>query len=323
LPSPDRGPITRALHPDPGRRFASCGELIDALARGAAAKPPPTRIVLPPLLAVPGQSPAVPVTPLPQPSEVIGHLLEQAPGPLQLHQADGFNYLLQPGALLKHTATAFVSARLARLKVEAFRQQWNADLLHDREGTFVLRVPLGGSFWQRCFGPLPALELHLRLPPNGTTEELTALHLTIRPVRCQPEQAAAALVVHGPPLLHSLRTIFQVEADRRAPGRLPYEHAVGVFPVGDDRQLGEALVCHGKDVSAGGIGFFAPQRLPAEQLYVQSLLTPQFAGLALLGRVVRERPCGDGRYEVGVAFAQGPGTLDRPRRGLPTVRFEG
>jgi len=322
LPAPDREPIARALNPNPERRFATCAELIDALDRGAAA----TRqvaIVLAPVIAVPGPPTRAAADPLPQPLEVIGQMLEQATGTFRLRRSNALGYLLDPGTMLKHTCAAYLSARLARFKLEGFRQQWNADLIHSEESAFVLQVPLAGSFWQRCLGREPALEVHLHLiSPRGATEALTAVRVELRPVRCKYEQAVAALEQHGPPLLHSLRNFLQVEPERRARDRVPFEHALGLFPVLDDHQLGDAVVCQGKDLSLCGLGLFAPQAPPGKHVYVQFLLTPELAALALLGRVVRVQPSGRGRCELGLAFAEGSDSFAHTPNGVPAVRLD-
>ena len=144
----------------------------------------------------------------------------------------------------------------------------------------------------------------------------------MRPIGCEPEQAVAALERHGPLVLRSLRAALQVEPERRAQYRIPFTHAVGVFPVLDGQQLGDGLVCQGKDISASGLGLFAAEPPPPGHVYVQSLLTPQLAAVALLGRVLRVQPGAQGRHEVGIAFAEGPEAFLATRAGVRTVRVD-
>jgi hypothetical protein len=313
LPAGDRAAIARALHPDPEGRFATCTELFDALDRVPVTAARPAVVVLPPVIPapLPCGGPA-PDGPLPEPRDLIGEMVRHATGPLELHEPDTVRYLLDPGRLLRHTCGAYLAGRLGMLKLEGFRHQWNAEALSTDTSTVAMRVPLIGSFWERCLGREPALEVRLRLNlPRVPGAVLTTVHIEIRPVRCRPADAVAALERHGPALLHGLRAALQAEPERRGKDRLPFAHALGVFPVLDDQQLGEALVCQGKDVSRSGIAFFAPAAPPGSHLFVQSLLTPQLAVTALLGRVVRARRQSDGRYEVCAAFAEGPETLLR------------
>jgi hypothetical protein len=324
LPAADREVIARALNADPKRRFATCSELIEALdgpcERGAsvpAAAPAP--VVLPPVIAVTGKS----LTPppgltLPQPAEVIGEMLGHTTGPFQTRQADGFSYLLHPGTLAKHSCGTTLSPDVVRARLEQFRQHWKAKLISRDPATVWLDVPLSGSFWQRCLGRRPAILVQVSLGPHEMmAERLTSVRVEVRPVGFPPEEADGALAEHGPGLLRSLRNCIEAAPERRTQARLPFEHALGVFPVSDEPRLGEALLCEGKDVLPGGIGLIAPKLPPSRHIYLQPLLTPELSALGLLGRIVRAQRRADGRCVVGVAFAQEPQTVTRRQASSP------
>jgi hypothetical protein len=246
---------------------------------------------------------------LPPPAAVIGQLFRQAAGPQQLREANALHFVVEAGTLLRHGCAVQLSPRLATLKLEGFREHWNASVLHAEEGAFVLQVPVAGSFWQRCCGREPALEVYLCLaPPQGEPGGRTEVSVEIRPVRCTPERAAALLANDAPQLVQSLRTFLHVDPERRLLARVPFAHPVGVFPVRDGLDLGDPVVCLGKDISLKGISLYAPEEPASPRLYVQSLLTPELARVALLGKVVRVRPCPDGRCEVAAAFVDTPET---------------
>jgi hypothetical protein len=148
-------------------------------------------------------------------------------------------------------------------------------------------------------------------PPVDKRELLTGVYVDVRPSDCPPQQAVTALAQLGPEILRSLRTFLAAEPERQAQERVPFAHALSGFPVLDEGPGRDALVCRGKDLSLGGIGFFAPEGPQTEHLYVQPLLSPELPGLALLGQVVRVQRRDDDVYEVGLAFAKGPETLVR------------
>jgi hypothetical protein len=199
-----------------------------------------------------------------------------------------------------------LSPSIARLKLEGFREQWNAELVLQDAAAFVLRVPMAGSFWQRWLTREPALEvrLHLRTPPYGS-QALTRVSVELRPLHCDPAHGEQLLAVQAPTVLDSLRAFLQINPEQRGSVRLRFAHALGVFPLLEGEDLGEPVVCRGKDLSAGGIGLYSPQEPPAGRIYVQSLVAPDLAPVAVLAKVVRVEQRDDGTYEVGAAFPDG------------------
>ncbi len=312
LPVSDREPISRALLAEPEKRFPSCQALLDALDEGARATVGrrPTASLLAPVIATRAR-PRFASEPLPAPIEVVIHMLDQAAGSMRLQQTEALRYVLEPGSLLRHSCGAHLSPTLARQKLDGFRKHWGAELIQESRCAFVLHVPLAGSFWQRCLGRQPAAEIQLRLePPSGENETLTAVHVEVRPIRCDPDQASAFLTKAAPQLLQSLRTFLHVESERRRNGRLAFVHPVGLFPVLAET-VGEVAVCQGRDLSLSGVGLLAPSVPPGPFVYVQGLLEPHPSSWAVLARVVRCVRQSDGRYDLGALFAQGPETLLR------------
>ena len=267
-------------------------------------------VVLPSVIEVPAPDP-VPAGagPLPEPLSVIRQMLAVATDGLQVCQGEGFYYFLKPGQLLTHKCGARLPTSLTHLKVDAFRQHWQAEMASCEAGTFVLDLPLEATFWHRCLGRRPALRVRVsQVAPRTKSELLTGVHVDIWPLDCRPEQAVTALARLGPEVLQSLRTFLHAEPERHAQERVPFEHALGVFPVLDETTFGEAMVCRGKDLSLGGISFFAPQEPPTDRLYVQAQLSPELSAVGLLGQVVRVQGR-DELYEVGHRFEQGSEAL--------------
>jgi serine/threonine protein kinase len=321
LPAHDREPIARALNPDPERRFPTCADLLDALERGAsAAGAPRPSILLPPVIPVPQSSVPAAAAPLAPPVALIGEMFQQAAGAFRVVKSGAFGYFLDPGRKLIHGCAAPLSAPLARLKLAGFEHQWGAKVILCDDSQIVLELPLPGSLWQRCLGRQPALEVRINLGgPRRTTEAFTAIRIEVGPRGCGPEQAVAALEQFGPHLLHDLRTYLQVQPERRARPRMPFDERLGLFPVLDGQRHGDGMACQGKDLSPGGFAVFAPQAPPSGHLYVQSLLTPQLVRVALLGRVVRVLSHEDGRFEIAAAFAEQSDTFNATPTPVRTV----
>jgi len=201
----------------------------------------------------------------------------------------------------------------ARLKLAGFQEQWEAELtaadaLVEVPGSspgvgFAFVVHLGSSLWQRCIGRQPGIEIHLTLKsPANANEELTEVHVQMRPRCVAPQRAAAILAETGPQLLESLRNFLQLHTERRAELRFAYPKQLHVYPVLPQGDLGAPFLAQGKDISSIGMGLYFPCQPPTPSIYLQ--VTPaDRAPVAVPARVMRAQPAPDGRLEVGVVFA--------------------
>jgi serine/threonine protein kinase len=284
LPAADREVVARALDPDPGQRWETCTELVRRLeAAGPDAAGP--------------ESEGGPLSV----RQVITELLAAA-------AADA--YLRQPGDAGPPSSADVVRQRYrsplppaeVRPRLELFRKQWNGQLVREDESGYVFQVVRALSFWQRCIGRQAGLEVHLGLAPAdpaGPTE--VVLHL--KPFGCSGGQGAPLLKGIGPLLLDGAATCLEATAERRVQERLPWPHPLRVRPQLPGGDLGDEVECGGKNIALTGIGFHAPARLTATQLWL-TLTTPFHpAPLNVPARVVRSRPGADGWCEVGAAFS--------------------
>lgn len=312
LPASDRAPILKALDPDPGRRFTCCRELIDALdsavhvpTGGAVTNAP--EVLLPPIIPAPTAAPPVSLPELPPAAVALDTLFSVAAGSLRLHQSGALQYLLDPGRSLRHTWGGRLTRQLVRLKLDGYCQQWRAEFVGGQDGTFLIRVPVSASFWQRCLGRQPSLQMSVSLTaPDLREGGVTEVDVEIQPIDCPEAQAAALLEEQGPALLESLRIYLQVEGEQRRLTRVPFAYPLNVFPVLDGPVIGEPAACQGKDISLEGVGLYAPAAPPSPLLYVQPLLTPELSQVALLGRVKRVHPVAGDQYEIGLVFVEEP-----------------
>jgi serine/threonine protein kinase len=285
LPELDRNIVGRALHRDPARRWESCTEFLRRLetagreghgeAAGPSAPPLSVRQLLTELLA----------------TAAIQSRLGQAAAAGPPPGDEGLRHCYR--TRLPHAA---VRPRLDRL-----RQQWNGQLLRDDDGVYAFQVVRSLTFWQRCIGRTAGLQVALHLGDDGPGEP-TTVALDVRPFGCGKEQGAELLQAVGPLLLESAATCLEASAERRVQERLPWPHPLRVRFVLPDRRLGEPIECGGKNISLTGIAFYGPSEPPARRACIE-LCTPFQAAVTVPARVVRVRPCDDGRYEVGARFS--------------------
>jgi hypothetical protein len=332
----DREIIGRALDPNPLRRFKGCSELLRALEGNKESQgresPEPTKkpapCNLPSVIPWPPELPLRPTAPesAPPVDEILGHVLSNIAGSLEIGQHNRIHYLLYPGPCMEHRCAARLVPGATRLKIEGFLEEWRAELVEGNPNCFVCHIDVKGSFWQACVGHRPGLELQVELA-GGEPGGLTEVKVTIRPVGCGKEQGRQLLCDKGPLLLDSLRSYLQALPEQRATPRLPCRHtAARLFPVEAHIEVPRLLECQVKDISAGGIGLLLPSPPTVSELYVNLPASAFAASLAILARVARIRPLSDGLLEVGARFPapERPNrdtNLTRPPRPVSTLRL--
>jgi serine/threonine protein kinase len=282
LPASDRAVISRALDSDPGRRWPSCAVMVQAMGydgkgeqRAANGEPRESRA------SPDGQDPDR------------GNRGTGSAPVLDLRPTAG------PVGDSLHTRFASgLAPSVIRLRLDAFRQQWNGQLLKADDQNFAFQMKAPSSFWQRWLGRQPALEVHIRLTrAAGAPAEGTEVAVGIRPRGWGPGGEHLAII--GPLLLESMRTFLQVAPLRRAQERFPWHHPLRVCPVNPDGTVGEVVEGRGSDISLNGIGFVVPRQLPTSQVLLHLPRTPQTPEMTIQARIVRVRACADGWYEVG------------------------
>jgi serine/threonine protein kinase len=305
----DRVLVLRALNPDPERRFASCGEFIEALsdvnpAPRAAVAPSTGRVaVVSPRHVTPLRATAA--APVASSKEAVNELLALAGQGREVRERGGFRYLLEPGKSIRHHCGARLIPGMVRLKVNTFRDLWKAKEVECQgEDRFLLHVPLPGSLWQRALGKRPGLAVDIRceLPTDEATKP-TEAEIEIFPVDCGGQQAVEILETVGPHLLESLRTCLDTPAERRGEVRLPFAQPVKVVPVSEDDGRGEAIEARALNVSTGGMSVLMPRRPASAQVCVELALPSRREPATIAARVLRAKPHKDGRVEVALAFA--------------------
>ncbi len=308
LATAEREVIRQAVNADPRRRFASCRDLVAALEGlpGEAAqegrRQPGT---LPVLLRPEADGRRLGTRSL---DEFARELVGLAAGGGALCEHGPIRYHLEPGRSLRHRCGVSLFAGAAALKLEGFRQEWDAEAVLRDQDTFVFAVRAAPLFWERLVGRHIGLEIEVRVTrPARPGHKLSELTVVIRPFGCGRERAVRLLESLGPVVLERLRAHLQVRSDLRAQDRLVWNQPLRVVPVLAGLEDGAAIECVGKDISVRGIGLFLPRPLPASHFYVRHPTLPALGNVQALARVVRGQRCPDGWYEVGAQFAlEGP-----------------
>jgi serine/threonine protein kinase len=293
VPAADRAILTKALDPDPDRRFPSCTAFLLAL-EGCVVAPGSAAAIL-------DLDPAAA-------AQAVERLVADASIGLKVCELHNTRYVLRPGRSIAHRCSARLAPGLVNLKLDGFRQHWGAAVEPATAGQFTYAVLAAGGAWSRWRRRRPGLRVSVAAPtPRGAMAEFA---VEIVPWNCNPAQAARLLEEAGPPLLESLRSYLQPAPERRRSERLPLSRPVEVWAAD-----GAAPPTVGEiwDVSAGGLGLWLPGPPPADDLLVR-LTTPDGDGVLIPLHVVRARPRSDGRFDVGAAFM-----IDDPTASDPNV----
>jgi hypothetical protein len=304
LPNHDRDALLRALDADPHRRFPSCTEFVEALIAALEGCRP---VRVSPWSSDPDMAAQESVTPLedlidPLASVVIPEVVAAAAGKTQVRDYRGAAYLLDSGKWLDHQGYARFVPGTLDLKLAGFCEQWKADVREATGDKVLFRVRLQSSFWKRCLGRQPALEVDVRVTPQRTLAGQNNVHVRVSPADCGIDEGGAALERMGPQILDSLRTHLQAGPERRSHVRFGLAQSVRVCPVERGNRLGEAVMAQTKDISLGGMALWLPFKPTHPHLVIRLARPAREAQVPVLAKIVHTHPHDDGRHEVGVQF---------------------
>ena len=190
----------------------------------------------------------------------------------------------------------------ARVRLQTFCDQCFGQIIREDDRGCGFTVPLPRNSWSLWSGRQPALELQViidRLDPVAATPIEVAAQ--VRALGCGEEGRAKLLQEMALPLLDSLRNHLLVKSKNRAQKRLPWPHPLLVYPFYPDGRKGQAILCHGKDITLSGIGFYLPCELDASEVLID-LAGSSKSSLLVPATVVRAQKCLSGCYEVGALF---------------------
>lgn len=309
LPPADRDVIARAFDPDPRKRWHSSTEMVLALegSLNASDKGAPSKFEEKPdrfaaLVAASRNAPASSHRGATQENlnDLIKDLVASIGGSVTAGQDEA---PLLRDDVLHHRFTAGLPLGSARLKLDAFNQQWFGQLVRDDDQGSVFHINLPSNFWQSWIGRHPGLEVQVSLarvnPSSATPIEVRA---KVSAFRCSKKRGQQLLEEMGPQILDSLRSHLLVNSEKRTHERLLWPHPLKVMPVNGDGVPGDPVACHGKDISLSGIGFYLPDELDTSEIIIQLPNTVHPPALSIPASLVRAKRTADGWYEVGALF---------------------
>ena len=301
LPDADRAVLLRALHADPGRRYESNLALLEAL---SGIKQTLESCTAPSTHILPRPATGTPMVPTRSLREVLAPLVEAASGKVVVHEKRGLRYLELPGPVLEYQCCASMAPGTSGLRLETFREEWNARKVSAGADGIVFEVPAPAKLWQRCLGMVPVLLLRLRRIESRTpsTSRIDLL-VQVRPTGCSKARAKELLNDLAPALLESLHKSLQVLPERRRSARLPLEMDVEVQPLAEDGAAGAPIPARIRDISWHGMGLSLPNRPHSKRLLIQ-VPQPTTPSVPLSGRIVHGQQGTDGRFTVGISFAK-------------------
>ena len=261
--------------------------------------------LLTPFACLMGRAPPTQVV-LPRTDELAARLIGAAGGAVDVREADNVRYLVHPDGAWEYRFPIRMFASLMRLKLEGFRQQWNARPTEDGGNAFAFQIHTAvskGGFWQKS-KPQPAgVEVRVRLQPADAPDaNQREAVVRVGLFGDHGQLQDTLLPASAPRIIQSLRAYLQGSTEHRLRERWPFRQRVGVYPVLAHLQIGRALEGRGRDVSLGGVRLLVPQEPPTEFAYLHFHETPEAASLAVLGRIVRVQSLDDGSYELGFTF---------------------
>jgi serine/threonine protein kinase len=308
LTSADRAVVVRALDLDPAGRFPTCAEFVQALESGDADRQAVASRAFAelPEVAANKTEPNIESDPAKSIDRLHRLLAELGAGAATVQSPSGT--LINPRMGIEQHCGARVFSATARLKLEGFRQQWNAKVTQVEPKFIGYRIDMAQSFWRRCIGkekPYVEVTFHFQ-QPQTLGAELTEVTINVRPVGCDAQEGAKILSQAGPLIMENARSYLQATPERRGLERLRYDARIQILPVYPGEADGAPMDCIGKDISMRGIGFLTGETEPTTRQIMVVLPGNEGEGpIHLPAEIVRVHRRADGYREIGARFAFG------------------
>ena len=305
LSETDRAVITRALDPEPNKRWASCIDMVLALEGTAPEEAKELQARLDHFAQM-LQGTKQKFTP-PQVNTTSGDLHRLIRS--LLGETDtGSTEVMPPtytndGLALVHEFQAGIPLGTAKEKLELFSQEWHASNVRSEERRWLLQIALPLEHWWQRFFHQPALQVAVQLDRvNPLSATPIKVSMGVQVMHCPKTRGKQLLQEMAPALVESLRQLLLINAEKRTQERLLWPHPVQVVPLYSDGRRDDPIQCRGKDISHGGLGFYLPYDLTTPEILIELPNTICPPSLTIPATLVRAKRCADGWYEVGALF---------------------
>jgi serine/threonine protein kinase len=299
LPGPDRAVVLQALSDDPQRRFRSCREFILALeevgrSQGTIITPKPSfqGLGLPAAVDALAETTGLVATW----KDALAELVTVASRLHEVRTVGLISYRLCSAQHLEYRAMARVPAGMVRLKLDGFREQWQAQEVgrEDRRYTFHLQTQV--NLWDRCLGRAPGLQVEVRI---GTADPITGLspvRVRLDPVDCNRHRAEQVLNELGLTVLGSLQSFLHTQSEKAQQERYPLTHSVVLKPTGSLQTLDTTL----RDIGHEGLCVLSRSPVGLGPVEVRTTRWNSLIPVVLPGRVVDCFAQEGGQYEIEI-----------------------
>lgn len=222
---------------------------------------------------------------------------------VQTRRGNDFTYHLKSGVSVQHLCAVNISKEKYFAQIAHWSEQWRATSVYQDDLLMIFVKKNIYSLWRRMKGY--GGELTIRLENTSWPENSDTVHavsITILARNGTPEQSRCLLEEEGPEMIASLRSLLFAFPDLRGHPRWHCNQPLQILPSYGDMDQPMTIPCHGKDISLGGVGFYAENLFPSSSVYINLPWLPGFANIAVPATIVRSHPTKNGPVEIGAIF---------------------
>jgi len=289
LPGSDRSVVLQALSKEPDKRFRSCREFVLALQEAGrqgqkvviATAPSAQGGLLCPTPPLPASEPNPSLPPAPSWKEPLEEILLHAGRGHEVRSVGLIHYRLAPAQHLEQRCLARLPTGMARLKLEGFREQWQAEEVHRGDRRTVYQIASKSNLWDRCLGRTPGLQVEIRIGTADNVTGLSPIRIRLDPVDCNRMRAEQLLGELGPTLLSSLQTYLHSQSEKSSQERFPLTQQLTLQFMG-----AKPILATLRDIGRDALCVLSPQPVACGPIQIQMNQWASAVTMTLSGRVV-------------------------------------
>jgi hypothetical protein len=213
-------------------------------------------------------------------------------------------YVQRAGGYWEHRFPLHLHASLLPLKLEGFRDHWQAQMRSEDERTFVFQIvpSLARSRGPARSQPRVGLEMDVQVTSASNDLCLTEVIVGLKLFGGPDAPTAQKLRDLVPRLFQSLRAYLLASAEQRAQQRFPFPNRLRIYSIKPDLELTGVVEGQGRNISRSGMSLVSTTAFPTEFVYLHLQTSANLSTYVLLARVVRVEQTDEGHFDVGVTF---------------------